>query len=86
MANLLDENFAERDIQLAFNLSMMTQVDELNQDRIFQMSFVEFLEAVARVAEKYSPQPLTQTEPMPYEAKNNLPLHFKIEGLMIIFI
>lgn len=55
MANLLDENFAERDIQLAFNLSMMTQVDELNQDRIFQMSFVEFLEAVARVAEKYSP-------------------------------
>ncbi len=55
MANLYDENFVERDAFIAFNLSMMTQVDELNNDRIFQMQFVEFLEAVARIAEKQSP-------------------------------
>ena len=53
-ANLLDENFVERDIYLAFNLAMMTQVDELGQDRIFNMTFVEFLEALSRCAEKLS--------------------------------
>jgi hypothetical protein len=30
----------------------MTQVDELSQDRHTQMSFIEFVEGVARVAEK----------------------------------
>jgi hypothetical protein len=39
----------------AFNLSKLTEVDELERDNIFQMSFVEFLEAIARVAEKISP-------------------------------
>lgn len=34
---------------------MMTKVDELESDRIFQMSYIEFLEALARVAEKLSP-------------------------------
>lgn len=51
-SNLLDENFVERDIYLAFNMAMMTQVDELNSDRIFQMTFVEFLEALSRCADK----------------------------------
>lgn len=81
-----DENFVERDAFIAFNLSMMTQVDELNSDRIFQMSFVEFLEAVARIAEKYSPQPLTIDEPLPYEQRFNQPLHLKTEALMVIFL
>ena len=40
---------------MAFNLSMMTHVDELESDSIFQMTFVEFLEALARIAEKASP-------------------------------
>ena len=35
---------------------MMTQVDELNDNRIFKMAFVEFLEAVGRIAEKISLQ------------------------------
>ena len=39
---------------MAFNLSMMVQIDELNSDRMFQMSFVEFLEALARMAEAVS--------------------------------
>jgi hypothetical protein len=36
----------------------MLQIDELDSDRIFQMSFIEFLEALARIAEKLSPIPL----------------------------
>ena len=39
---------------------MMTQIDELNTDRIFFMSFVEFLECCARIAEKYSPVLFTE--------------------------
>ena len=53
--NLFDENFVERDVNLAFNMSMMTQVDELTIERIFRMSFVEFLEALSRIADKLSP-------------------------------
>ena len=40
----------DRDIPLIFNLSMMTQVDELKSKRIFEMKFVEFLESIGRVA------------------------------------
>lgn len=53
-AQLLNDNFVDRDIVVAFNMSMMTQVDELNSDRIFQMSFIEFLETLARFADIYS--------------------------------
>lgn len=53
-AAILNDNLVDRDIVVAFNLSMMTQVDELNSDRIFQMNFVEFLEAIARIADVYS--------------------------------
>lgn len=59
-SKIFDDNFVDRDANLAFNLSMMTQVDELNFDRVFQMSFVEFLEALARIAEKASFAPFTE--------------------------
>ncbi|CAD8053199.1 unnamed protein product [Paramecium primaurelia] len=45
------ETFGPNIPLFAFNKAMMTQIDELNSDRIFQMSFVEFLEAFARIAE-----------------------------------
>ncbi len=54
-ANLFDENFVERDACIAFNLAMMTNMDEINSERIFKMSFVEFLEAIGRIAHKLSP-------------------------------
>lgn len=54
-ANLFDENFVERDVNLAFNTAMMTQMDELNSEKFFRMTFVEFLEALARIADKMSP-------------------------------
>ena len=36
----------------------MTQVDELSKDRIFEMSFVEFIEAFSRIAEEAALPPL----------------------------
>lgn len=53
-AGILNDNLVDRDIVIAYNLSMMTQIDELNSDRIFQMNFIEFLEALARIADVYS--------------------------------
>ena len=55
--NLYDETFVERDMNFAYNLAMMTQIDEISQNRIFEMSIVEFYEAVARMAEKKSLAP-----------------------------
>ena len=54
---LFTEHYGDRDAILAFSLAMMTQVDELYSDRIYQMNFVEFLEALARATEKIAPPP-----------------------------
>eukprot|EP00828_Plagiopyla_frontata_P005843 TRINITY_DN12435_c0_g5_i1.p3 TRINITY_DN12435_c0_g5~~TRINITY_DN12435_c0_g5_i1.p3 ORF type:complete len:132 (-),score=30.67 TRINITY_DN12435_c0_g5_i1:79-474(-) len=81
---MFDLNIAEKDVYLAFNLSMMTQVDELFQDRIFQMSFAEFIEAISRIAEKSAPQPYYQTATLTGEQRQALPLHIKLESVLII--
>jgi hypothetical protein len=39
------------EVPVCYNLAMMTQVDELDSERIAEMSFVEWLEAFARVAD-----------------------------------
>jgi hypothetical protein len=49
---LIDKCITERDPAILFSLSMMTQVNELDSDRHLQMSFVEFIEAFARLADK----------------------------------
>lgn len=52
--DLYNENFVEREMNFAFNLSMMTQVDEINQTRFQEMNNVEFYEALARIAQECS--------------------------------
>lgn len=49
---VVDDNFGAREIGILFNLSMMTQVDEIHRNRHIKMYFVEFLEAIARVADR----------------------------------
>ena len=49
-----DRTFMERDANIAYNSSMIGQIDELNSDRHISMSFMEFLECFARCAEKLS--------------------------------
>ena len=50
--NVLDEKFGEREISPLFNLSMMTQKNELEFDRHMNMVTVEFIEALGRVADR----------------------------------
>ena len=47
---LINENFRAKDMDITFNLSLMTQVDEINYERHLKMSYIEFVEAIARVA------------------------------------
>lgn len=56
-AQLVGDILVSRDIAVFYNLSMMTQVDEINKDRHLRMKFVEFLEAFARCAEQISADP-----------------------------
>jgi hypothetical protein len=41
---------------------MMDQIDEIKSDRVFRMSYEEFLEALARVAFSIDIQPIGPTE------------------------
>eukprot|EP00828_Plagiopyla_frontata_P019188 TRINITY_DN24542_c0_g1_i1.p1 TRINITY_DN24542_c0_g1~~TRINITY_DN24542_c0_g1_i1.p1 ORF type:complete len:257 (-),score=58.21 TRINITY_DN24542_c0_g1_i1:72-842(-) len=83
-AELFDLNVVERDVFMAFNLSMMTQWDETTNDRIFQMSFVEYLEAIARLAEKCSPPLYYEKEEYTPEQRAQMPLHIKLEAILVI--
>ena len=57
-AELITDFLTDRDVHLIFGLCIATQVDELTEDRHMRMNFVEFVEALARLAEKISPVPL----------------------------
>ena len=51
-ANCLNEKFGSNQLCIMYNLAMMTQLDEIESERHINMTFVEFLEAFVRVAEK----------------------------------
>ena len=51
-AKLLDQFVTDRDPSVIYNLSMMTVINELESDRGMQMSMVEFIEAIGRIADK----------------------------------
>lgn len=58
---LLEENhFAEKDVYMCFNLSTPTNAEEMSSDRHLVLSFLEFLEAIARAADKMSLVPLEE--------------------------
>ena len=63
-SNVLREEVAVGNAELGaqFNLSMSTQVDEVERDRHCQMMFYEFMEAIARVASKISSFPNVKKE------------------------
>ncbi len=50
--NVYSAQFGATQIMPLFNLSMMTQVNELEKDRFISMQIVEFYEALCRVADK----------------------------------
>ena len=48
----LSEKFGSKQLAIYYNISMMTQLDEIEQDRHLNMTFSEFIEAIVRVSEK----------------------------------
>ena len=51
-SGVCDDNFGAREIGTLYNLAMMTQVDEIHKTRHMDMRFIEFVELLARVADK----------------------------------
>jgi hypothetical protein len=49
---VIDDNFGVREINTIFRVSISTQVDEIRSERHTRMMFLEFVEAVARVADR----------------------------------
>lgn len=51
-SGVVNDSFGAKEIGVIYNLSMMTQVDEIHSTRHMDMRFIEFVEALARVADK----------------------------------
>jgi hypothetical protein len=51
-AGLCNENFVMREIDMCFRQAMMTEVDEILRSEHLQMVYVEFIEALARIADQ----------------------------------
>ena len=81
-ARLIDENFGNREAGPLFNVSMMTNRKELETEKHLNMTFVEFLEALARVADKFSMSNIEDHFPE-YKSKNPYSLDKKLESTCI---
>jgi hypothetical protein len=53
-SGVLNDKFSRNEVYPLWNLAMMTQVDEINNDRHLNMNFTELVEAICRVADKLS--------------------------------
>ena len=93
--NCLSDNFGAKQIASQWNLSVMTQVDEIENDRHLNMTFTEFLEALVRVAERLeipnlvddegtSPNDDIEQETRDIYARRDLPK--KVESLLLFLI
>lgn len=49
---MTSDNFGAREISLIFGISIQTTVDEIYSNKHMDMRFIEFVEALARVADK----------------------------------
>ena len=50
-SNCLNEKFGSKQLCIMFNLSMMTCIEEIENERHLNMNFIEFIEAIVRVAQ-----------------------------------
>ncbi|CAD8162810.1 unnamed protein product [Paramecium octaurelia] len=79
----LHEYLSEKLQVIIYNFSMMTQIDELALDRNIRMTFIEFVEALGRIAERISPAPIQEpAEQYTVLQRQQLPLHVKLETLL----
>lgn len=94
-AKLIDEYFTDRDLGLAFNLSTtLHAIDTYNTEKseCLTLSFFEFVEAVARAAEKLALLPVgiskesAEAESWLISKRLTLPLCLKLEALFAHFM
>ena len=52
-SNLIDDHFGQREIGPLWNLSQQTNKNETEKETHLNMTFLEFLEALARCADKF---------------------------------
>jgi hypothetical protein len=72
---VVDEIFGSREIGVCYYLSMMTQKDEIENDKHLKMGLAEFKEAISRVAEKANlppPSELKESEGINYNLHKDL--------------
>lgn len=81
-ADLVDDHFGQREIGPLWALSMMTNRHELTSDRHLSMSFVEFLEALARCADKFSLQYIQDDFPN-FPSRNPYQLDTKLQATIL---
>ncbi|CAD8081151.1 unnamed protein product [Paramecium sonneborni] len=75
----------EQQLYYVYLQSIMMQVDEITQKRHFEMQFIEFIEALARIAEFISPNSNNyQIKQLNAKQRRTLPLYIKFEGLLYI--
>jgi hypothetical protein len=90
MVKIVDNLFPLRDIPISVNASLRVVINELEVEKIFQLSFPEFLEAFCRVIDRYSPAPTDgNPEEWTMEIRQNQPLNAKLDnisGLLSKFI
>ena len=82
---LVDENFGIREMGPVFALSVMTNKVELESDRHLGLTFVEFLEALARCADKFNLKHLEDQIPKHFP-KNPFKLDKKLECICLKLI
>lgn len=90
-ADIYTENFGSLLVPVQYNLAMMTRVDEVEDDKHLNMTFTEFIEAIARVAENLEiPHPIEDTKepdedwsPGDREVFAQRPLNQKVEAFLL---
>ena len=86
-SGLVNELFPARETDLVYNLAMSLRIDELTDTRHLEMTFVEFLEALARACDKASLPPFgTPPDSMSVEQMQAQPLYLKIENAMMMLL
>ena len=83
-SGLINEQFPARETDLVFSLAMSVRIDELTESKHMEMTFVEFIEALARACDKSSMPPYGTAEgEMSVEEMQAQPLCKKIENAMM---
>ena len=78
----LDKVMPSSEIPLCYNLAMMTQLDEIDSERCAEMTFVEFMEAFAHIADLSTSQDLGVDPSIISANPKGVPLVLKVEALL----